>query len=243
MRHAATLVAGGLLLALTACGGGDPESGGTGSETPAPGDGTPTAQPDSTAGPGTPSGGATVADAPEICRLLSAKERKSLVGKEVDRVIPVSGAGAGYTCRWVEANSLSPSTLVQVTAMPSPIWAKTLPAALQQMEQNKDQLSAPDRKELARAQRLVANGKATNPKLACGLFTTLSEIGGAPKGAEYTVNLLPVGQNLGVSAQTCTNGRFTSVVFTKPGLKRSEQLNDRAVAVLRQVHDRAQQLS
>ncbi|WP_137121405.1 hypothetical protein [Segeticoccus rhizosphaerae] len=245
----ASVLSAALLLAATACGSSSPDA----ADTPAPGrsSGAATgetttssagAEPDApSSAAGSPGAAPTVGDLPPVCSLLTSADRKRLVGKSVDRVIPVSGVGEGYTCRWVEADSLAPSTLVQVTAMPSSTWAQTLPSALEQMEQHKDQFSAADRKELVQAQKMVSGGRL-DAKQACSLFTTLSEIGGAPQGADRTVNLLPVGQSTGVSAQTCTAGRFTSVVFARPGLQRSEQLTNLALAVLARAHQRSQRL-
>lgn len=101
-------------------------------------------------------------------------------------------------------------------------------------------ISADDKREFAEARKLLADGKDLSASKACEMFTTLSEVGGAAEGAEFVINYVPLtAEQLSITAQTCTDGRFTSVVFAEDGLEESAELEAAIKTALDTAHERA----
>lgn len=214
-RAVAVTIAAGLSLA--ACGGdGDPEAA----------DPTPSAS-------ATPQ--ATVDPKEPACSFLTAAERKELVGSPVDQVVATSGTAESTQCRWQAS-----SALIQVTTLPAQAWAKTLPSVVTQLEKSGDITSSTDQKELARAKKLVAGADSFSGRQACDAFTTLAEIGGAKKGATTTIALVPITEaESGISAQMCTSGEMTSLIYSRPDLERSKKVDAAVTAALAAAQRRA----
>jgi hypothetical protein len=205
------------LVVLSACGGGsdnaEPKASASSSPTP-----TQTAPP---------------VDPEQIsCKLLSAADRAELAGKAVDDIVAASGTGPSSQCRWQGADAL-----IQVTTLPAKEWAKSLPKVVDQLESSTDVSSEADKKDLAKAKKLLAGAATFTDAQACEAFTTLAELGGDEKGATTTVTTIPITETeSGISGQTCTDGELTSVLYSIPGLKESEAVD----AVVTKLLDRAQ---
>lgn len=214
-RAVAFTVAAGLSLA--ACSGGSD---------PQPADPTPSAS-------ATPQ--ATVDPKEPACSFLTAAERKKLVGSAIDQVVATRGTADSSQCRWQ-----SSSALIQVTTLPAQAWAKTLPQVVKQLESSGDVKSAADKKELARAKKLLSDASAFTGKQACDVFTTLAEIGGAEQGATTTITLVPISKaESGVSAQMCTSGEMTSLIYSVPGLKKTNAVDAAVTTALAAAQKRA----
>lgn len=215
LRAVAITVAAGLSVA--ACGGDDA---------------TKAADPTPTASPTTQ---ATVDPKEPACSFLTAAERKKLVGSAIDQVVATSGTPDSSQCRWQAS-----SALIQVTTVPAPAWAKSLPSVVAELEKSGDIRTSADREELARAKKLVAGADSFSGQQACDAFTTLAEIGGAKKGATTTITLVPISKaESGISAQTCTSGQLTSLIYSVPGLERSKQVDGAATTALAAAQRRA----
>lgn len=215
LRAVAVAVAG---LSLAACGGG-------GGDSKAP-DPTPKAS---------PTAQATVDPKEPACDFLTAAERKKLVGSAIDQVVATSGTADSSQCRWQAS-----SALIQVTTLPAEAWAKNLPSVVKQLEASGDVTSAADQKELARAKKLVAGADSFSGKQACDAFTTLAEIGGAKKGATTTITVVPITEaESGISAQMCTSGEMTSLIYSVPGLKPGKRVDAAVTTALAAAQKRA----
>jgi hypothetical protein len=209
-----TVVAG---LSLAACSGGSD---------PQPADPTPSAS-------ATPQ--ATVDPKEPACSFLTAAERKKLVGSAIDQVVATSGTADSSQCRWQ-----SSSALIQVTTLPAQAWAKTLPQVVKQLESSGDVKSAADKKELARAKKLLSDASGFTGKQACDAFTTLAELGGTEQGATTTITLVPISEaESGVSAQMCTSGEMTSLIYSVPGLKKTKAVDAAVTTALAAAQKRA----
>ena len=207
------LVAG---LALAACGGGSD----------AKADPKPTAS-------ATPQ--ATVDLKEPACTFLTAAQRKALVGSAIDQVVATSGSADSSQCRWQ-----SGSALIQVTTLPAQAWAKTLPQVVKQLETSGDVKTAADKKELAEARKLLSTASSFTGKQACDAFTTLAEIGGAAHGATTTITVVPITEAAsGVSAQMCTSGEMTSLIYSVPNLKQTKAVNAKVTKALASAQKRA----
>ena len=210
-----TLAAG---LSLAACSGGDSDAKAA--------DPTPSAS-------ATPQ--ATVDPKEPACSFLTAAERTALVGSAIDQVVARSGTTASSQCRWQAS-----SALIQVTTLPAQAWAKTLPQVVRQLEASGDVKTADDKKELARAKKLLSKASSFTGKQACDAFTTLAEIGGAEEGATTTITLVPLSEkDVGVSAQMCTSGEMTSLIYSVPGLKKTKAVDAAVTKALAAAQKRA----
>ncbi len=109
-----------------------------------------------------------------------------------------------------------------------------------QLESSGEITSASDKKELARAKKLLADASSFTGKQACDVFTTLAEINGAEKGATTTITSVPITESeAGISAQMCTSGEMTSLIYSVPGLKKSKEVDAAVTKALAAVQKRA----
>lgn len=216
LRRAAVLAVAAL--ALAACSG---DGGGSGKADPAP-SASATQQ-------------ATVDPKEPACTFLTAAERKELAGSPVDQVVSTKGTADSSQCRWQ-----GEAALIQVTTLPAQAWAKTLPQVVKQLEASGGAKSAAEQKELDRAKKLLAGADSFSGKQACGAFTTLAEIGGAKAGATTTIALVPISAaESGVSAQMCTSGEMTSLIYSVPGLKKTKAVDVAVTKALAAAQKRA----
>ncbi len=210
---AITVVAG---LSLTACGGGS--DGKSAAPAPSPSASQPTVDPKEPA-----------------CSFLTAGERKELAGSAIDTVVATNGTDLSSQCRWQDSTGL-----IQVTTLPAQAWAKTLPPVVKQLESSGGAKTAADEKELARAKKLLTGASSFTGKQACAAFTTLAEINGAKRGATTTISLVPITETAsGVSAQMCTSGEMTSLIFSVPDLKQTKTVDAAVTKALTAVQQRA----
>ena len=169
------------------------------------------------------------------CTFLTAEERQRLAGSAVDTVAASSPFqdGSGQ-CRWQESQAL-----IQVTTLPAKEWAKSLPQVVTQLESSADLKSDSDKADLARAKKLLTGAASFTDAQACEAFTTLAELGGEKKGSTTTVTTVPITDSeSGISAQTCTGGELTSIIYSVPGLAESKQVDKTLTTVLRSVQRR-----
>lgn len=168
------------------------------------------------------------------CRLLKAAELRELPGTRF--VTPTLGDFQGIPqCRWEAAGGI----VFQVQAAPSADWGATVGAVMEQLATSPN-ISADDAKELEQAQRELSKRGELSARQACAVFSLMAEVGGHPEGATETVSYVPVGDDsVAVTAQKCTDGRFTSVAFHKPGLQELPEITRAMRAALLAAHGRA----
>jgi hypothetical protein len=211
-------IAAAALVLLSACSGSDSDSDGS--------------QPAASA---TPSASATPApvDADQVaCKLLTGSDRQQLAGTKLDDIVAASGTAGSSQCRWQSTDAL-----IQVTTLPAKEWAKSLPNVVKQLESSSDVSSEADKKDLAKAKKLLSGAATFTDAQACKAFTTLAELGGDAKGATTTVTSIPITETeSGISGQTCSDGELTSVLYSVPGLKQTDAIDATVTTIL----DRAQ---
>lgn len=170
------------------------------------------------------------------CALLSAPERAALLGSKLDAVVASDARKGAVQCRWS-----SDKGLIQVTDLAAEDWAKTLPDIVAQMEQSTDLQNAKDKAQLAEAKKLLKDAESFTGDQACKAFSRLAQIDGSVQaGTNMTVTYLPITEDsVGISAQICTGGRLTSLVFSTPDLKQSKQYERKVKVALKAAHARA----
>ena len=103
-------------------------------------------------------------------------------------------------------------------------WGAELPALIQQVKASGAFDDAANTKQLEKASKLVEQGKQLDADQACNLFSKLAELQGNKPAQDTTVTLLPTAADpQAISAQTCTDGRFASVLVIKPGITGSAE--------------------
>lgn len=174
-------------------------------------------------------------DEAAACALLTPADRRRLAGMAVDTVLTSDAREGGSSqCRWQADNAL-----VQVTTLPAKAWATSLPDVVAQLETSRQQDSTTDRKDLARAKKLLAGADSFTNAEACSAFTTLAEIGGAKRGATTTITPVPITETeVGLSAQICAKGQLTSIIYSVPGLEETPKVDRTVTSVLRSAHRR-----
>ncbi|MCW2824030.1 MAG: hypothetical protein JWQ91_947 [Aeromicrobium sp.] len=174
-------------------------------------------------------------DESKACSFLSAADRKQLAGVALDEVVAADARSGGSQCRWSSTKGL-----IEVTSVPATSWAKTLPDVIDQLGSSSEVKTKQDRKDLARAKKLLADAGSFDGAEACKAFDTLAEIDGADKDTDVAVKYLPISSTeVGVSAQVCSAGVLTSLVYSEPGLVESKAFEKRATAAVRAAQKRA----
>jgi hypothetical protein len=174
-------------------------------------------------------------DESKACSFLTAADRKKLAGVALDEVVSSDARAGGSQCRWSSTKGL-----IEVTSVPATSWAKTLPDVIDQLGSSSEVKTAKDRKDLARAKKLLADAGTFDGTEACEVFETLAEIDGADKDTGVAVKYLPISSTeVGISAQVCSVGVLTSLVFSEPGLVESTAYEDAASVAVRTAQKRA----
>lgn len=212
-------MAAAALVLLSACGGSD--------DADPKASATPSATASATAAP---------IDRDQIaCKVLTAADRAKLAGSAVDEIVAATGTDGSSQCRWQ-----SDTAVIQVTTLPAKQWAKSLPDVVKQLESSGDLTSGKDKKDLEAAKKLLSGADTFDDQQACDAFVTLAELGGEKKGTTTTVTTVPISQtDSGISAQTCSKGTLTSVIYSVPGLKETKKIDRTVTQVLASAHKRA----
>jgi len=214
-RRLVPLAAAALIL-LSACSGSDD------STSDAKASATPSAS-------ATPTPTAAPIDPEQIaCKIVTSADRAKLAGAAVDDIVAASGTDGSSQCRWQSTDAL-----IQVTTLPAKEWAKSLPDVVTQLESSSDISSSADKKDLAAAKKLLAGAATFTDAEACKAFATLAALGGGKKGSTTTVTTVPITETeSGISAQTCSDGDLTSIIYSVPGLKESPEVDRTVTKIL-----------
>lgn len=173
-------------------------------------------------------------DESQACAYLSAADRERLAGVALDQVVAADARSGGSQCRWSSGKGL-----IEITSIPSTAWAKTLPKVVSELASSSDVTTAKDKRELARATKLLKGADSFDASQACAAFGTLASLGGAPKDG-VAVKFIPISASeVGVSAQVCSRGVLTSIVYSRPGLVESTAYEKRVTRALRAAQKRA----
>ncbi|HMM93627.1 DUF3558 family protein [Phycicoccus sp.] len=196
------LVLAGLLL-VAGCSAGD--GGATPSESGTTGPG-----PSSSAAPS--ASGSSTAAASDPCSLLTAAEVARIAGGTGQSAEPGTLAGQPI-CQWKGAGD----TVAQVISLRASDWAASLPQVIAGV---KSAGAGSDPEGLARLEKasgIVERGGRVADGEACGLFSDLLTIGGQAPGSDRSIQAYPSSKDAqSLTAQLCTDGRFTSLAIVSP---------------------------
>lgn len=147
------------------------------------------------------------------CDLLSDADVERFLGVTGITGTP-GGIGIVPGCQWVSDDG----KYMQVIAVDASDWAKQLPDTLEQAKASGLFRDAANLRKLRQGAALVADGKDLDPDQACAMFSMLlEELQGQPEGSTMIVNVIPTpAEPNAVAGQTCTEGRFTSVMVADP---------------------------
>jgi hypothetical protein len=174
----------------------------------------------------------TSVDESQACAFLSAADRKRLAGVALDQVVAADARSGGSQCRWSSGKGL-----IEITSVPSTAWAKTLPDVVSELAS--DVKTAKDKRELARATTLLKGADSFDAAEACDAFGTLASLEGEARGGVAVKFISISTSELGVSAQVCSRGVLTSIVYSEPGLVESAKYEKRVARALRAAQKRA----
>ena len=164
-------------------------------------------EPESTATPA-PTAQPTPPDAGEVdpCSLLSDDDAEAVAGEPMtDRA--VADVGGLPACQMS-----GDSRGIQVVQVPANVWAKTLPALIEQVQAAGGFGEENDARLEDAAARIEAGDY--DGLDACEFFSTLTELNGTPPGQSRTVAYVPDGlAPQAISAQSCVNGTYTSLML------------------------------
>ena len=172
------------------------------------------------------------------CGLLDAQQREDLTGQRVDTVTDPSRAALGLQCRWADG-----ATFVEASSLDAASWARSLPALIDGLTASGQDIDPDEQQDLQEIVTLVEGRGELSPDDACDLFPTIAAAVADDEASNFVL-FVPIqttaGQDaVGVQAQTCTDGVFSSVVFAAPGVRESDEVRQRARTALERVHRRA----
>ena len=172
----------------------------------------------------------------EACQLLTANERKSIAGERINIVAP---SNQPDQCQWVKSLKVAAPTSITVLTASAQAWVQGLPALIDSAIAD-GRAEDKYRKRLFAAKKQVANGaKNLSDKDACKLFGLLLEATGGKKGSREVVLFQTLGATPSASAQTCTRGVYTGLVYAQRDLVPSEALQAAVLRVMAYAHERA----
>lgn len=149
--------------------------------------------------------------AERACSLLSGDEVAELAGEDLGDPEPGEVTGLP-TCRWGSPEGIG----VQVVDVPVAEWVANLEPALDLVESSDLGDDPATAAKLKAARDLLASGdpEQMDDVEGCELFALFLEIQGLAPGQSRTVNVIPDRQSPeAVSGQSCTDGRFSSVLI------------------------------
>lgn len=182
-----------------------------------------------------PTGAPSTPSQAVACGLLDAQQRERLTGRPLDRVTDPARAALGLQCRWAEG-----ATFLEVSSLDAGSWARSLPDLVAGLRASGRDLDAATDADLQEIVDLVEGREALTATRACDLFPTIAAAVAGDE-ADAFVLFVPIERNdgqaaTGVQAQTCTDGVFSSVVFSAPDVTESDAVEQRARTALDQAH-------
>ncbi|MDO9496927.1 MAG: hypothetical protein Q7J48_14575, partial [Nocardioides sp.] len=131
------------------------------------------------------------------------------------------------TCRWGSPADVG----VQVIDVPMTEWVANLEPALDGFEQELGD-DPGNAAKIEEARRLLVSEEVDGVE-GCGLFSLFAELQGLGPDLERVVNVIPSPEAPeAVTAQACTQGRFTSVLLQGASVTGSDEQVDQVDAAL-----------
>lgn len=176
------------------------------------------------------------AEGPSVaCGLLDGEQREDLTGRPVDTVTDPARAALGLQCRWAEG-----TTFIEVSSLDAGSWARSLPDLIEGLTGSGRDVDEDEQARLDEIVDLVEGRESLSADDACDLFPTIAAAVAGEEADDFVL-FVPIRSNsgesaIGVQAQTCTDGVFSSVVFAAPGVTESDEVRARARTALEQAH-------
>ncbi len=176
------------------------------------------------------------------CRLLTAKDRRSIAGVALNTVYPMPLIDGVLLCRWVKTLTTPKTISIKVISQPAPVWAQRnvskqanrLLAAGQTSDKITDRLLA--------AKKEASGGAAgVSDAEACKMFSLLIEANNK-KRKGLTQDLVFQGTTRGnftVAWQKCGRGVHTELVYEEPELQPSLAVSQAVIRLGKTAHRRA----
>lgn len=168
---------------------------------------------------------ATSSSGPSAVCALTAAEVTAVIGKDA-----AVTSSTPTRCDWRTADQNAGVVAFSMTAED---WAAALPSLLPQLRLDR-RLTPAQEQSLARVQAMVDAG-SLDAAQACEAFAIVAPIGGAEQVGGAWANIVAPGQVIpqqGVSAQSCSNGRFASVTAYDAAALPDRALATRAATAL-----------
>ena len=148
-----------------------------------------------------------------VCTLLSADERRALVGTTMNEVAPVPPTEAEHRCTWIHSFRETAQFRITVEAMDARRWAKRSGPQLE----NLMRANSGDRKYLTKlrtAMRDLQKADSLSADRACQIYELSLAKSGFKEGDEV-VYAYPEGDIGHVESTSCEEGVFTSVKYSE----------------------------
>lgn len=174
------------------------------------------------------------------CSLLTSKERRSIAGERLDAVPPSQPVEGTLACRWVRSLSAPSPTSLSVEARRADQWVLGLPQQIDAAVASGRSERKFTKRLLAAKKRVLERADEIGGREACRMFSLLVEINGGKKGAPQLVLFLPAESGaVTTTAQRCTNGVHTLLIYKEMGLQPSFPLIEAGRRLVKVAHGRA----
>jgi hypothetical protein len=160
------------------------------------------------------------------CDLLTADAAEALAGEPMVERMAADLEG-------VPACQMSGDTRgVQVAQVPATEWAASVPEIID-VARSSGEFGGANQTHLDEVAARLAEGELDG-LAACEVFSTMLEIAGEAPGQSRTVRYVPDGvAPQGISAQSCVDGTYTSLLLVGPDIVVSEDIT----AAIEATHD------
>ena len=158
------------------------------------------------------------------CKLLTAKDRRSIAGVALNTVFPMPQIDGVLLCRWVKTLTTPKTISIKVVSQQAPVWAQR--AVPKQINRLLAAREADDKMtdRLRAAKRKISGGATeVSGAEACRMFSLLIEANNKKKkglNQDLLFQGTPRG-NFTVAWQKCGKGVHTELVYEEPELQPS----------------------
>jgi len=176
----------------------------------------------------------------EGCQLLTAKERRSIAGMNLDIVAPQPAITDVLQCTWVKSLSSTLTTFIKVTSQPVQVWVKTIPKQVDRiMVTGKPNDKLTQRLKRIKTEVLRGPNDIADDE-ACDILSVLVEANGGEKNADQFLLYQGTGRgDFTVTWNRCAGGVHTAFVYGEPALQASVPLSQSVVRLGKVSHKRA----
>jgi len=176
------------------------------------------------------------------CKLLTAKDRRSIAGVALNTVFPMPQIDGVLLCRWVKTLTTPKTISIKVVSQPAPVWAqRAVPKQINRLLAARETNDKITERLLAAKKKISGGATEVSGAEACRMFSLLIEANNKKKkglNQDLLFQGTPRG-NFTVAWQKCGKGVHTELVYEEPELQPSLAVSQAVIRLGKVAHRRA----